>query len=279
MRRALVALGHHVGRAETFFVLMVQYYVNMLIPRAGIGALAGYFRLRRGIPVADLGAAQLVLLTLAQFACLGVAALACQGLLAATGAARFDPVLAGVFAGVAVISLVPLFVSLPQSIVGQSEDVLGQFVGRFFSRLSDASRLLGRDRRLVARAFAAHFVVLLLRALRVQLSFYAVGQPVSYGGAFVASAAADVMFLVSITPGALGFREGGMVYAARMMGTTGDVALAAAVLDRIVVSGCNLVIGQIGIWRYLGGRSSPAVPDASGAEAGAEAGTGAGSST
>ena len=37
---------------------MVQYYVNMLIPRAGIGALAGYFRLRRGIPVADLGAAQ-----------------------------------------------------------------------------------------------------------------------------------------------------------------------------------------------------------------------------
>src|SRR5215218_7518793 len=96
MRRALIALGHHVGRAETFFVLMVQYYVNMLIPRAGIGALAGYFRLRRGVPVADLGAAQLVLLTLAQFACLGVAALACQGLLAAAGAARFDPVLAGV---------------------------------------------------------------------------------------------------------------------------------------------------------------------------------------
>src|SRR3954463_3030432 len=83
MRRALVALGHHVGRAETFFVLMVQYYVNMLIPRAGIGALAGYFRLRRGMPVADLGAAPLVRLPRAQFACLGVAALACQGLLAA----------------------------------------------------------------------------------------------------------------------------------------------------------------------------------------------------
>ena len=41
LRRALRALGHHIGRAEAFFVLMVQYYVNMLIPRAGIGALAG----------------------------------------------------------------------------------------------------------------------------------------------------------------------------------------------------------------------------------------------
>src|SRR5690349_19225306 len=32
MRASLRALGHQLGRAETFFVLMVQYYVNMLIP-------------------------------------------------------------------------------------------------------------------------------------------------------------------------------------------------------------------------------------------------------
>ena len=38
LRSALASLGHRVGRVETFFVLMVQYYINMLIPRAGIGA-------------------------------------------------------------------------------------------------------------------------------------------------------------------------------------------------------------------------------------------------
>src|SRR4051812_11447706 len=149
MRASLRALGHQLGRAEAFFVLMVQYYVNMLIPRAGIGALAGYFKLRRRVPVADLGAAQLVLLTLAQFACLGIAAVVAQGVLATSHVAPIDPVLAAVFAGVAVVSLIPLFVHLPPSVVGQSEDVLGRFVGRFFARLATASRMLGRDRSLL----------------------------------------------------------------------------------------------------------------------------------
>jgi uncharacterized protein (TIRG00374 family) len=288
LRRALRALGHHIGRAEAFFVLMVQYYVNMLIPRAGIGALAGYFKIRRGVPVADLGAAQLVLLTLAQFACLGVTALACQAVLAASHVAPIDPVLAAVFAGVALVSLVPLFVHLPESVVGQSEDLLGRFIGKFFARLATASRMLGRDRSLLLRAFAAHLIVLVVRAARVQLSFYAVGQRVSFAVAFVVSAAADVMFLVSVTPGALGFREGGIVYASvRVTGMNPDVALAAAVLDRLVVTGCNLVIGQVGMWRYLGGTgrvvagaaASPAVgADAEAGDAPAPAAADAGSS-
>jgi uncharacterized protein (TIRG00374 family) len=274
LRRALRALGHHIDRAEAFFVLMVQYYINMLIPRAGIGALAGYFKLRRGVPVADVGAAQVVLLTLAQFACLGVTALACQGFLKLSNATPIDPVLAAVFAAVAIVSVVPLFVHLPESMVAQSEAMLGRFVGRFFARLATASRMLGRDRSLLLRAFAAHLIVLVVRTARVQLSFYAVGQRVSFGAAFVVSAAADVMFLVSVTPGALGFREGGIVYASmRVTGMNPDVALAAAVLDRLVVTGCNLLIGQVGMWRYLGGTGRPSAASAAPVSAGAEVGT------
>lgn len=125
-------------------------------------------------------------------------------------------------------------------------------LARFLGRLSYACRRLGRDRALLARALALHAVVLLLRAWRVQLSFHAVGRPVGFWPAFVASAAADVMFLVSITPGALGFREGALVYLAPMLGTTRDLALAAGVLDRLVLTACNLALGQIGIWRYIG---------------------------
>jgi uncharacterized protein (TIRG00374 family) len=270
LRRAFRALGHHIGRAEAFFVLMVQYYVNMLIPRAGIGALAGYFKLRRGLPVADVGAAQLVLLTLAQFACLGVAALVAQGALAASHVAPIDPVLASVFAGVALVSFVPLLVHLPESIVAQSEDLLGRFIGKFFARLATASRMLGRDRSLLLRAFAAHLIVLMVRAARVQLSFFAVGQRVGFGAAFIASAAADVTFLVSVTPGALGFREGGIVYASvRVTGMNPEIALAAAVLDRLVVTGCNFAFGQVGMWRYLGGTGKPAAAGAAASVVGA----------
>ncbi len=264
MRAALAALGHRIGRAETFFVLMAQYYVNTLIPRAGIGAVAGYFKFRRGVPVADLGAAQLLPLTLVQYACVGVAALACQAGLAAAGVAKFEPILAAVFTALAVVSFVPLLVPLPAPGLSPDKNKNGGFIGRFLGRLSDACRRLGKNWRLLGWAFVGQAVVLLVRAARVQLSFYAIGHPVNYWTAFVASAAADVMFLVSITPGALGFREGGIVYAARVMGTTGDVALAAAVLDRIVVTGCNLVLGQIGIWRYLGRSTAGVVVGAAG---------------
>lgn len=278
MRAALRSLGHRVGRVETFFVLMVQYYVNMLVPRAGIGAPAGYMKLRHGVPISDLGAAQLLPLTLVQFACLGVAALACQAALAAAGAAGWDPLLAAVFAAVAVLSVIPILVPLPGSNEAPTPEIAGDgngegkdngngnvrraggMIRRFLARLSYACRRLGRDRVLLARAAAAHGVVLLLRTARVQLSFEAVGHPVGFWQAFVASAAADVMFLVSVTPGALGFREGGMIYAARVLDTTGDAALAAALLDRLVVTGCNVVLGQVGIWRYVGRATARQAP-------------------
>ena len=263
LRAALASLGHRVGRVETFFVLMVQYYVNMLIPRAGIGAPAAYMKLRHGVPISDLGAAQVVTLTLTQFVCLGTAATACLAGLAATGTVRWDPILAAVFVGVAVFNAAPLLLPLPGSAARPAARVGGGATAaltRFLGRLAYACRRLGRDHALLARAFVGHAIVLLLRTARVQLSFRAVGVPVGFWQAFVASAAADVMFLVSITPGALGFREGGMMYAARVLGTTGDVALAAALLDRLVLTGCNLVLGQVGMWRYIG-RSAGAVVD------------------
>jgi uncharacterized membrane protein YbhN (UPF0104 family) len=257
MRAGLRALGHHIGRAETFFVLMSQYYVNMLIPRAGLGAVAGYLKIKRGVPVADMSAAQLVLMTIAQFACIGLIAFAVLAYLAATRQAQFDPILGALFGAVGAACLLPLLIPIPASLVGRGDSV-SHVIGKFLARLSDGCHRLGRDRGLVARAMLIHTIVLLIRAARVQLSFYGVGQPVKFWPAFVASCLADVAFLVSITPGALGFREGGVVYVAPMLGTTGDVALAAAVLDRLVLTGCNIVFGQIGLWRYVGGRS-PAV--------------------
>jgi uncharacterized membrane protein YbhN (UPF0104 family) len=54
-----------------------------------------------------------------------------------------------------------------------------------------------------------------------------------------------------VTPAALGFREGAIVYGARVMQTTGDIALAAAVLDRVVGTACTVVVGQIGLWQLI----------------------------
>jgi uncharacterized membrane protein YbhN (UPF0104 family) len=57
---------------------------------------------------------------------------------------------------------------------------------------------------------------------------------------------------MSVTPSALGFREGGMVIAAPLIGVSADMAVAVTLLDRIVYSLVIIVIGQLGMWRLVG---------------------------
>jgi uncharacterized membrane protein YbhN (UPF0104 family) len=243
----LARLGHGAVRSvEVFFLLMTQYTVNMLVPRSGIGVPAGYLKLKRGVPVADFTAVQLLPGTLVMFVCVGIAGLAA---LVMSGD-RFDAKLAALFGIVTVGATALVATGTPAHRAGT------RLVSRFVTKMSDANRRLGLDWPLLAGATGSHVIALLLRGLRLQLAFSAVGAPVSFASALVASCASDVLFLVSLTPGALGFREGAIVYAARVLGTTGDVALSAAVLDRIVISAVNVLFACVGMGKFAG-RSKP----------------------
>jgi uncharacterized protein (TIRG00374 family) len=110
---------------------------------------------------------------------------------------------------------------------------------------------LGRSRGLLGRAVVTHVFMLLVRALKMMICFRAVGAPVSYSGALAASLLADVAFIFSITPSGLGFREAAVVYSANAIGTTHDIAMAAAVLDRLIGTACNVLIGQVGVWQFI----------------------------
>ena len=101
MRVSLRALGHGVGRYEAFMLQMVQSYGNVLIPRSGIGVIGLYLKLRRGIPLADLGAVQVLPMTLMQVLTIGVTGLACQAAMALPGGAAPDRVAAVVVSAVA----------------------------------------------------------------------------------------------------------------------------------------------------------------------------------
>ena len=247
MRVALRALGHRIGRYEAFMLQMIQSYGNTLIRGAGIGGPAVYLKLRHAVPFADLSAVQLLPMTLLQICTIGVMGLGCQVVLWKFFGRPWERPLTVVFAAAAAVSGGLLLIPLP---VGRAGAGLGR-LKTFIARLVDASHKLGRFNRLAARAAATHSVMLLLRAWRIQLCFAAIGQPVHYFGALAASLLADLAFGISVTPAALGFREGAIVYGARVMQTNGDMALAAAVLDRVVGTACTVIVGQIGLWQLI----------------------------
>lgn len=245
MRVALRALGHRIGRYEAFMLQMVQSYGNVLVPRAGIGMPALYMKLRHDTPFADFGAVQILPMTLMQVFTIGVVGLISQAGLLATGGAEPDRLMTAVFAIVAAACVVPLVIRFP------ADRFMHGKLALFVARLIVAWHQLGGSRPLLARVVLTHTAMLFVRALRVMLCFHAVGADVSYAGALAASLLADLAFVFAVTPSGLGFREFAVVYAARVVGTTGDVALAAAILDRLVGTAVTVVVGQIGAWQFI----------------------------
>jgi len=245
MRISLRALGHRIGRYEAFMLQMVQSYGNVLVPRAGIGMPALYMKLRHGTPIADFGAVQILPMTLLQVFTLGLTGLAAQAALLAPGGQKPDRTMATVFAAVVVACAAPLVLPLPAGRFGHGR------VAAFIARLVGAWQKLGRSRAVLVRCVATHGVMMLIRALRLFVCFYAIGERVPYSGALAASLLADLAFVFSITPSGLGFREAAVVYAAPAVGASREVALAAGVLDRLVGTACNIILGQIGILQFI----------------------------
>jgi uncharacterized membrane protein YbhN (UPF0104 family) len=245
MRVALRALGHHIGRFEAFMLQMIQSYGNVIVPRAGIGLPALYLKAHHGVSFADLSAVQLLPMSLIQLVTIGVVGLASQLVLWRVYGRPLERPLSILFGAVAVGCVTPLLVPLPANRTGRGR------ITNFLARLATAWQRLGRSGGLLVRVVITHTAMLLLRAWRIQFCFAAVGTPVHYLGALAASLLADLAFGISVTPGALGFREGAIVYAARVLNTTGDIAMAAAVLDRLISLACTVVVGQLGVWQFI----------------------------
>lgn len=243
MRVCLRALGYSIGFAESWMLAILTSYANLLLPRVGTGMPAVYLKATRGVSFADFGSQGFVS-TVLQVAAIGVIGLICEALLVTRyGASAPWPVTLS-FAIALVTGLGLVFVRLPTR--GEPK---GR-VGRILQKVGEGLAKLGTPRTVLI-VTAWNVPLLLLRAWRVQLSFYAIGQPISYPAALLASLLGDLTLFVSVTPAALGFREAVISYSAPLLNTTHDVALAASILDRLIWSIIVIVISQFGMWRMI----------------------------
>jgi uncharacterized protein (TIRG00374 family) len=246
MRIGLKALGHVVSVYEAFMVSMVNAYANLLIPRAGLGLPAVYMKMKHGVPIADFSSVQLVPMTVLQITTIGIAGIVCLAVLHLGYGKPWHLPLLAVFAFLAVGSAVAMV--LPVSVPLRFQNRLAAFL----RRMAESYQRLGRSGHTIAGSMLLHAAVLVLRAVRIYVAFRAMGQDVNFWGVFVGSLLADIGFFISVTPSALGFREGGVLLAAPLIGVTADMAVAATILDRIVYSLVIVVIGQLGMWRLVG---------------------------
>lgn len=251
IRRTLGELGHRLPPLDVFGLSVLAAVPNLLLPRSGFGALSLGLLARHGVPLAISGSLALPLAALDMIV-ISTAGLGVQALV--FGFARpHSAVIALTFAGVLVACsaalLVPIRFRLPFG---------PQRLHEFVERFDAAWAQLRRSRTFVLRASLLLVVMCALRLLRLQLAFAALDYAPNFAGLAVSSLFGDAMYLFALTPGALGLREAAIVYCAQLAEVAPAASLAAAVLDRLLITAVILVGAQLAAWSLLGARAERA---------------------
>ncbi len=246
MRFALARLGYRIGLFESFMLVILMNYSNLLIPRVGLGTSAVYLKTKHGVSYTKF-ATLLLPLGLLGMTAAGVVGLLCQAALWLGRGEPWDGWVAVIFAVAAVLGFAALFLRLPVPTWWPRR------IRQWAAAANESWRELGGRASFVRTMLALHLAIFVLRAARIYLVFAALDVEVNILGLLIASVLADLMMLVSVTPAGLGFREGAIVYSARILGTgvTESLALSAAILDRAVWTIGVIVIAQFGLWRMI----------------------------
>ncbi len=242
-RRVLRFLGAGVSFFEANMLAMLASLTNLVLPRLGLGAPAVYLKKRHNFPYANFGSLMLPTILL-QVACIGVVGLLCELWLFSVGSLEWSWPLAGVLALSLVLSLLVLLIPIR---IGNNHKWR---IVNFFQRLFSSWEILRTNKKLLCYMFALQVLVLLAQALRLWVCFKGMGIEVSIPAIIIASFLGHLGTLVGYTPGGLGFREAAITVGCQLMGVDPSSALAAAVLDRIVMTATVLGFGGFSLW-YL----------------------------
>lgn len=98
------------------------------------------------------------------------------------------------------------------------------------------------------------------QGFRLWLSFRAVGVSVDLSGMMIIQATAAVAFVLALTPGNIGLKEGAVVFSASLLNIDPDLALLASLIDRAAALIVTFGVGLASV-RYLSERTAEGTSD------------------
>ncbi len=241
MRITAAALGKKIKRSESFYLVMVMSYQNLIIPKSGLSAPAIYLKLKHGLKLSEF-TSFLLPMTIIQLACFGIAGLLAQVYLLLHSQVPLQPAIALLFGVLFIGNSGFLFVRIQVPAKWQNK------IGNILRKIIHAWEQLRINRVLIVKVIMWQTVIILLRTIRMQIAFWALGMPIAFPAALIVSLLAQLALFISLTPGALGFREAALVYGSYLLSVSADISLAVGILDRVVTTACILAIGLPALW-------------------------------
>jgi uncharacterized membrane protein YbhN (UPF0104 family) len=114
---------------------------------------------------------------------------------------------------------------------------------RTVNRVLDGVRAIFADVTLVVLMIVYSVARVVIVALQLMVAFRAVSTPIDLSTALIMSSLATALSTLSIIPGGLGFREGGVAGVAALLGIPATVGLAASLIERTVTVVITAVCG------------------------------------
>jgi uncharacterized protein (TIRG00374 family) len=239
-----VSLGESI--ALTAANTMANYYLPV---RGGMVVRAAYMNRVHQMPLPEYAALSVLLtawsiVVAAVLGILGLVALLGNGTAVSTQALF---TLVGVGAAAIAATAVAIWISSRITSNGRFAAVLRGFRSGASLWFSSTPLLL---------VFVSWTVLLFCaQAVRLWLSFRAIGVDLDVGSIFVIQAMAAVAFVLALTPGNIGVKEGAIVFAASVLGIDPSLALLASLIDRAAALIVTFTIG-VGTASYLGRRAT-----------------------
>lgn len=223
--RTLVArFGARLDHTESLLLVMAGYALNYLPMKAGTFAQGIALRSRRNVRLTHFGA----LSAAGQLVSLWAAGTTAGAFAVSTSSSR---ALSWILAVGPTILLAGLVVWARARRSAGSPLPESRWMNRLFSAAEGFSELLG-DPRMLGMLVAANLAAVVLVSARLYVIIGALGESVTPAQAAIAGAFSVAGYVVSVLPGGLGFKEGGIVGGALLAGIDPSAALAAALIDR-----------------------------------------------
>ena len=222
---------------EYFGITTIARTLNLLLPmKGGAGARALYLKTHHQLPVTKFAAMFAGQTVLTLFIAAVICLLGLAWLYIETGI--YDVIGTSFFSGIAIVFGLFVFWSplLPSS---------NNHLWNVAKRILDSWHKLRSNRSIVIKVCLISFVNALLSAFSIGLLFWALRNPQSAGTALYLGGSQDVMYLASITPGALGIVETSTVFLSNNLSINISDALLIALIIRTVIF---LISGMMTPW-------------------------------
>jgi len=235
-------------KTKTEFWDMVRLHntailLNYVPMKFGTLFRANYLKRHYGLPYSHF-ASFFLYITFLMTATAGAVGLAI--LVAAYGLAGYESkILAGVFAGTIICSVIFLLVPLPEP---KGRGRLSAALRNFLS----GRRQMAGERKTIFVSAALLTLSFLFTACRLAIIYHSMGKDIHPAGYLILGALGFVILFVALTPGSLGTRELVLGIGAVVLGVPLEVGVLAAVIDRAISMSYIFVVGggcALSLWR------------------------------